>query len=217
MTDSSARSGADSFDVVGTVSKTRCYPVKSMDAEDLPAVRVLADGVEHDREWMVVDADGGIVTTRSAPQLADVRVGEILPDGPQLWLPGAELAVRAASADAALSGLVGEPVVLTHLGDRTDAERAGSHSPVHLVSQQQIAAAQPAGVNVTGAVSAPEPRANVVLDLTATSDETQWLGREVQVGEAVLVIRAQPRNCLGVYADVVQPGIVAVGDPIRLR
>jgi hypothetical protein len=63
--------------------------------------------------------------------------------------------------------------------------------------------------------SADDPRANLVLDLGA-DDERAWVGREVHVGSAVLQVTRTPKHCLGVYADVLRPGEVRVGDPVLL-
>jgi uncharacterized protein len=213
-------------DLVGRVAGLRAYPVKSMDAAPVEQVRVLTSGLEHDRRWAVVDAGGDVVTARVAPALREVRVGGLHPDGPELLLPGADLAVRAGSADAALSALIGAEVTLraaTGTGPGFNEVAA-----VHLVSRQSIAAAAAeatAGPDADAdACSIEEPRANVVLELGPVPAgarppdlETTWAGRTVRLGdEVVLSISQEPRHCLGVYARVVRPGLVSVGDGVRL-
>jgi uncharacterized protein len=215
-------------DLVGRVAGLRAYPVKSMDAAPVEQVRVLTSGLEHDRRWAVVDAGGDVVTARVAPALREVRVGGLHPDGPELLLPGADLAVRAGSADAALSALIGAEVTLraaTGTGPGFNEVAA-----VHLVSRQSIAAAAAeatAGPDADAdadACSIEEPRANVVLELgpvpagaRSPDLETTWAGRTVRLGdEVVLSISQEPRHCLGVYARVVRPGLVSVGDGVRL-
>lgn len=215
-------------DLVGRVAGLRAYPVKSMDAAPVERVRVLTSGLEHDRRWAVVDAGGDVVTARVAPALREVRVGGLHPDGPELLLPGADLAVRAGSADAALSALIGAEVTLraaTGTGPGFNEVAA-----VHLVSRQSIAAAAAeatAGPDADAdadACSIEEPRANVVLELgpvpagaRSPDLETTWAGRTVRLGdEVVLSISQEPRHCLGVYARVVRPGLVSVGDGVRL-
>src|SRR5215218_1857205 len=204
--------------VAGRVTGLRTFPVKSLDGERLAAVQVLASGLEHDRAWAVVDAEGRVVTGKRAPALREVRaeVGQAAADGPAVLLPGAEdLPVRGPSADVALSRLVGEQVHVRA------AEGAGigfnEVAAVHLVSRQSVAAAS-AGSAGDDACDVEEPRANVVVDLGEGHDpETSWVGREVLLGEAVLRVSQRPKNCLGVYAEVVRPGRVAVGDEVRLR
>jgi hypothetical protein len=46
------------------------HPVKSCRAVPLAKARLTARGLEHDREWMIVDAAGGFVTQRQHPRLA---------------------------------------------------------------------------------------------------------------------------------------------------
>jgi len=90
---------------------------------------------------------------------------------------------------------------------------------VHLVSRQAVAAAAEREAAAAGeACDIEDPRANVVVDLAADQElETSWVGREVVLGEAVLRVSQTPKHCLGVYAEVVRPGRVAVDDEVRLR
>jgi hypothetical protein len=76
-------------------------------------------------------------------------------------------------------------------------------SPVHLVSLQAVGAE-------------PMPRANLILDL-AEGDERDWIGRDVAIGGAVLHVSRAPKHCLGVYAEVVQPGRINLGDAVEPR
>lgn len=46
------------------------YPVKSGRAIDCRQARVIAQGLEFDREWMLIDEDGRFLTQRSDPTLA---------------------------------------------------------------------------------------------------------------------------------------------------
>lgn len=56
------------------------YPLKSARAIDCTQLDIDANGVRHDRQWMLIDAQGRFVTQRSHPRLALIgaRVG---PDG----------------------------------------------------------------------------------------------------------------------------------------
>ena len=49
------------------------YPVKSCAGVTLPSALLLATGLEHDRQWMVVDVEGRFVTQRELPRLALIR------------------------------------------------------------------------------------------------------------------------------------------------
>jgi uncharacterized protein len=211
--------------VVGRVAALRSFPVKSMDAPPLESAQVLASGLEHDRGWAVVDAAGELVTAREAPALREVSAAVRPGPGsaPTLQLPGAELDVSGADADAALAQVVGRPVSVQAA---PDAAAFTDVAPVHLVSRQTVerAAADEGTTLDDPSCSIEEPRANIVLDLHLGRDddaaggalETSWVGREVHLGQVVLRVTKQPKHCLGVYADVVQPGVLQVGDDVRL-
>jgi uncharacterized protein YcbX len=221
MTESQASASfATDAPVAGRVVGLRTFPVKSLDGEQLAEVQVLASGLQHDRGWAVVDAEGQVVTGKRAPALREV--GATVPaassDTPALVLPGGDAsAVRGASADTALSQLVGQPVRLQA------AEGAGigfnEVAAVHLVSRQTVATAAAEEAAAEGeACDIEDPRANVVVDLVSGQEpETSWVGRDVLLGEAVLRISKRPKHCLGVYAEVVRPGRVAVDDEVRVR
>src|SRR5919107_4559743 len=92
--------------VGGRVVGLRTFPVKSLDGEQLAEVQVLASGLQHDRGWAVVDAEGQVITGKRAPALREVgaTVPDASSDTPALVLPGGDAsAVRGASADTALS------------------------------------------------------------------------------------------------------------------
>ncbi len=59
----------------GRIAALHVYPIKGCRAVSPPRVRLLATGLEHDREWMVVDEGGNLITQREVPRLATVEVG----------------------------------------------------------------------------------------------------------------------------------------------
>ena len=64
-----------------------CYPLKSARGLSLRSARLCDTGIEHDREWLIVDARGRFVTQREQPRLATLQV--LLPaDQLQLQAPG---------------------------------------------------------------------------------------------------------------------------------
>ena len=221
LSTSSARTDAAvTGPAIARVAALRTFPVKSLDGEQRSEVRVLASGLEHDRAWAVVDDEGQVVTGRRAPALKQVRaaVDETPAEGPAVVLPEDRGSpVRGAGADAVLSRVVGEPVRLRA------AQSAGAGfnevAAVHLVSRQAVAAASaPAAGGDGEACDVEDPRANVVIDLADGQDlETTWVGRVVRLGDAVLRITKTPKHCLGVYAEVVRPGRVAVDDEVRVQ
>jgi MOSC domain-containing protein YiiM len=57
------------------------------------------------------------------------------------------------------------------------------------------------------------PKANIVLDMEPVVLE-RLVGRTVRLGTATLAVTRTPAQCAGVYADVVEPGEVAVDDAL---
>src|SRR4051794_19215348 len=113
MTQPQPSPAATDAPVAGRVAALRTFPVKSLDGQSLSQVQVLASGLEHDRAWAVVDADGQVVTARRAPALREVRapVAQAPAEGPAVALPDAGApAARGTGADAVLSRVVGKPV-----------------------------------------------------------------------------------------------------------
>jgi uncharacterized protein len=62
------------------------YPVKSCRGIALEEAVLTKRGLEHDREWMIVDADGSFLTQRQLPRLALMET-ELTPDTLQLRAP----------------------------------------------------------------------------------------------------------------------------------
>lgn len=63
----------DSPDVQATVSGLFVHPVKSCAGVALREARLMDTGLDLDRAWMVVDAEGRFVTQREQPRMALVR------------------------------------------------------------------------------------------------------------------------------------------------
>jgi hypothetical protein len=60
-------------DLAARIEQLLIYPVKSCAGIALPEVLLTDTGLDLDRAWMVVDADGEFVTQREAPRLALVQ------------------------------------------------------------------------------------------------------------------------------------------------
>jgi uncharacterized protein YcbX len=177
--------------LVGRVDAVTVYPVRSLAGTAVDGVVIGPDGLAGDRAWTVVGDDGRVVRAKETPAMRNVR------------------ATGAPDADAAgLTAALGRPVRLVP----TPSGR-GEVAPVHLVSRQAVARA--AAGDVPEGCSADDPRANLLLSLDA-EDERTWVGRALHVGGAVLQVTRTPKHCLGVYADVLRPGEVRVGDPVLL-
>jgi len=55
-----------------TLSSLHIYPVKGLKGIDLPSARCTDRGLERDRRWMVVDAEGEFLSQREVPKMATV-------------------------------------------------------------------------------------------------------------------------------------------------
>jgi uncharacterized protein YcbX len=111
--------------MVGTVSRLRRYPVKSMLGEDLDAGDVTFCGLDHDRRLAVISRRTGKVASAKYPRLwralltlsaaADHPAGdEDAAEGVRITLPdGGIVKSTDPDVDQLLSALLREPVTLT--------------------------------------------------------------------------------------------------------
>ena len=179
---------------MGQVAAISVYPVKSLGGHRVPAAEVDTAGLRGDRASAVVDAETGEpVTVKTTPELREVpATGDT------------EVDTRA------LTEVLGRPVRLVRsaAGPRVDA------AAVHLVSRGAVDRA--AEGDVPEGCSADDPRANLLLSLDGDDDERAWVGRTLQIGDAVLEVTRTPKHCLGVYAEVRAPGRVVEGDTVTL-
>jgi len=218
----------------------RRYPVKSLTGEPVEAVDLDERGVAGDRLWSVRTPDGKIgsgKTTRrftAVPGLLELRSwydGERavigFPDGTCCPADDPQAAARVGAH-------VGRSVTLareSHVSHFDDG-------PVSLLGLGSVAA-------VTEARGEPvDParfRANLLLEGTAAYAEQGWIGRELEVGSAVLRVTMRSPRCvmvnlatadlpeqsgnlallgrindgdLGVIATVVRPGRIRLGDAV---
>ena len=90
-------------DIQATIARLFVYPVKSCAGIDMSEVVLYDTGLDYDRAWMVVDADGVFVSQREQPRLALVtpqfRRGELILRAPGMLalhvnLDGVEGAAR---------------------------------------------------------------------------------------------------------------------------
>ncbi len=100
------------------LAEIRIYPVKGLRGISVEDALVEPWGLEHDRRWMVVDAQGRFLTQRQVPVMAVVRA-ELLSDGLRLTAPELEpLRVALPAPDA-------EPLAVVVWDDEVAAQAAG--------------------------------------------------------------------------------------------
>ena len=61
------------FDLQATIAQLFVYPIKSCAGVEVPEVLLTETGLEFDRAWMVVDAQGEFVTQRELPRMVLIR------------------------------------------------------------------------------------------------------------------------------------------------
>jgi uncharacterized protein YcbX len=227
---------------VGCVAALWRYPVKSMAEEALEHAEVSWNGLPGDRRWAFIRkgvASSGFpwLTIRERPGLWRYRPSFVRPDLPDksrtvVRTPdGAELDVVAP----ALSAELGEGVrVIRSERGLFDA------MPLSVLTTQTLDALS---TLVGATLDARRFRPNLLIDSAAAEPfrEDTWVGRVLRIGElrvridkrdqrcvmvnvdpvttrrSAAVLRAIAREreaCLGVYGSTVQPGRVAVGDPV---
>ena len=125
-----------------TLTSLHVYPVKGLKGIDLEASKCTARGLEHDRRFMVVDADNEFLTQREHPRMATIwtdladgalllaapEAGEIavplVPTGPatlrvRVWRSVCDAAPVSDEADAWLSAYLGLACRLVYMPDAT--------------------------------------------------------------------------------------------------
>jgi uncharacterized protein len=230
--------------IVGHVAALWRYPVKSMAAEALADAEVGWQGFAGDRRWAFIRAGKAAsgfpwLTLRDQPQLWRYLPSFVHPDRPDtsrtmvLTPSGATLDVLA-------------PALAAELGDGVRVIRSDrgffDTLPLSILTSQTVAALS---TLVGAALDVRRFRPNLVIDGASAAPfrEDAWVGRVLRLGglrvrvdkrdqrcvtvnvdpvttrRSPAILRAIGRArqaCLGVYASTVEPGRVAVGDPVIL-
>lgn len=228
---------------LGRLRSIHRYPVKSMIGEVLDRATIDDRGLMGDRRWCVRDSDGKFGSGKSTRRFRKMEGLLNLSARYDGDLPvidfGTGRLLRSDDEDVheVLSQLVGRPVTLAR-------EQGLSHfdeGPIHLVTTSTLRALEQAH---GGPVDVGRLRPNLVVDVFGQGFvEDGWVGQRIRVGEqVVLSVQAPMPRCVmldlaqrhlptdagllrtaaavndaqvGVVADVVAAGEVAVGDEVR--
>jgi uncharacterized protein YcbX len=230
---------------VGCVAALWRYPVKSMASEALDHAEVSWQGVPGDRRWAFVrkgKVTSGFpwLTIRERPEMWRYHPSFVHPD-----LPDKSRTIVVTPAGAELD--VVAPALAAELGDGVGVIRNDrgffDTFPLSVLTTQTVAALSTA---VGAALDARRFRPNLLIDSASAEPfrEDAWVGRVLRIGAlrvridkrdqrcvmvnvdpvttrrspAILRAIARERDaCLGVYGTTVQPGRVAVGDPVVIE
>ena len=235
---------AQDGEVFAKVVALQRFPVKGTGAEPCTEVEVDARGVVGDRGFAIYDAAGKMASGKHSRRFRRMdpvfELESRLVDGTALLrLPdGATVVAGSPEADEQLSRVFGEAVVV-RAEDATPHFDAGSVSVVGTATLAELGRHEGDG----RPLDLRHLRANLVLTTAEPYAEDAWVGRELTVGGVALRVVApiercrmvgvaqvgrparpgmlrtvseQHDLCAGVYADVLRPGRVAVGDVARL-
>ncbi len=225
----------------GIVADLWRYPVKSFAGERVREIFVGPYGLQGDRRFAAVGADGSVLTARRTTSMLGFRArfpGSGRVDRPVVTAPdGTELPVDDPQLSRALSDALGQTATMAQSGAGVfDA------APVHIVTDRSLRMMDEwAGQELDVARFRP----NIVVELGNDDDafaEAGWVGRGIEIGQAVVRIVSPTERCVvttidpdtldrdravlaelarrrdnlfGVYGQVVRPGWVRVGDPVR--
>jgi uncharacterized protein YcbX len=229
--------------VVGRLVALWRYPVKSMGAEALTEVEVSWRGLAGDRRWAFI-RDGRSrsgfpwQTARHRPDLSHYRPWFVEPDRPD----GSRVMVGTPSGKDLD---VTDPVLAAEL-DASQAMKQNrgifDTMPLSLITTQSVASL---GGLVGVELDVLRFRPNLLVEATGTDPfpEDAWVGHVLAIGGArmrvdlrdkrCVVVNVDPvttrrdpavlraiaverQVCLGVYGSTVQPGRLAIGDPVTL-
>lgn len=196
------------------------YPVKSLLGEDLPAITLDSRGVLFDRFWALRNAFGRFgsgKTTRRFVRMPGLLTmsSRLVDDVPLVTLPSGETMPLGATLDSALSSAVGQSVTVAPESDVPHMD----DQPIHLVTTASLRWIAEPDWKIF--------RPNLVIDAPGSSRvEDGWIGGRLEIGSALLQVVGPAVRCamigahlrtapkFGVYARVLRPGVVSVGDVV---
>jgi uncharacterized protein len=201
------------------------YPVKGLRGERLERFEIAEAGVPGDRGLRVVDERGTVTGKRKRGMIA--LPATLRDDGEPLV--GGERWDSEAGA-AAVGGVAGKDARL----ERVDGGHAHDAAPILLVTDGAIAQL---------GYDRRRFRPNIVIEGVDGAAEQDWVRGRLRIGEALLFVEEPCERCvittidpdttevdpevlrrarlelggiMGVYCSVLEPGTVAVGDPVEV-
>ena len=227
--------------VVPTLAALYRYPIKSTAGEALEHVAVTEEGVLHDRRFMVARPDGSFVTARTHAGLQRV-VARF--DGTQLFLTHDDYPAISESRhafagrpfhtrvwrddfpaltttirlDAWFSRIIGEPVHLLWLGERSNRHRDSigvrvsfaDGYPLLLTSEASLA---DVNARTDGSHVMAQFRPNIVVTGSEAFAEDGW--RRIRIGNVVFRVDKPCGRCVMITVDPARGERRPDGEPLR--
>ena len=210
--------------MAGTVAWIHVAPIKALAVQERTHVELGPEGVAGDRRFCVIDADGRMVNAKRVNAFVAVRpefddgmrhLALRLPDGRcvsgEVALGDAVTVsiykrleparvIEGPFADA-LSRVAGQPVRLVRFDrDGGGVDRADKGGAVSLLAVASLDALGEAA-HADGAVDPRRFRMLFGVARVAAHAEDGWIGREVQVGDAVVVPSGNVGRCAVTTVD----------------
>lgn len=170
------------------------YPVKSCRGIRLNAARLTPHGLDHDREWMIVDPSGQFLTQRQDPRLALIET-ELLSDRLVLRAPGLEaldVPLEAGSRTPHPATVWGDTVSAGDEGDRAAAWLGEFLEGNFRLVRWDSAQRRPTDPKWTGDVPAEAYFGDAFPYLVLGEETLADLNARLQPGSAMSVDRFRP-------------------------
>lgn len=226
-----------------TLASIHIYPLKSCAPLTLDSARVEARGLDHDRRWMVVDANGKFLTGRQHPRLTLIRAepdGEALrlraPDMPDLrllptagprhevevWGSRVDARVADAAAEGWISTFLGTPTRFAYMDDdclrRVDADYSQPDDIVSFADGYPLLLISQAALDLLNAkLAQPVPmlrfRPSLVIASTTPHAEDGW--KRVCIGGVEFDVAKPCIRCVFTTVDFERGAFDPSGEPLR--
>jgi len=206
----------------GRVTRISIAPVKSLGLVHPEEVEIGPRGVAGDRRFWLVDEEGRLFNNKRCGPLVRIRpewdeesrtLALTLPDGERvegvvelgepvvadLWgFPNPSHRV-SGPWEAAISRVAGRPVTLLWADDHA-TDRGYRGGDISLVSVASLERLREEG-SVDGPIDGRRFRLLFEIDGVRAHEEDEWLGTQVQVGEAVLALNGDIGRCVVTTQD----------------
>lgn len=229
----------------GRVVLVTRYPVKSMGGESLSTAQVGPEGLLADREYAVYGADGKLASGKHSRRFRrmdpvfDLVAAKRGADTVVMLGDGTEVVVGQQDSDAVLSAHFGEPVSLRRETEVMHQD-AAQLSIVGSATLTELGRHEGDG----RPLDPRHLRANIVVQTEQPYAEEDWVGHDVTIGGVGLRVSEPIERCrmvgvaqvglparagmlraisdhhylnAGIYASVIRPGTISVGDGLTVH